>query len=106
MTITKEMQQTIDRLHEQDHEHRVYVMTPDQAKAFVAEVSEGNGEELTDVDVFGAPIPENGLVIDALHPNGERKTFIFNANDRFSHLHIEVADAFEYAYDYALNMED
>lgn len=102
MKLTKEMQHILDRLHEQDYDRRIDVMTPDEAREFVAEVAEGNGVELSDVDMFGSPVPEDGFVIYALHPNGESKTFIFNANDKYSHLYIEIESAFEYAYGYEL----
>jgi hypothetical protein len=91
-------EQIIRILEDEDYDHRIQIMTPEDAAEFAEEVADGNGEELTATDVFGCDIPTLGYVLYALPRNGDGRAFIYDACVINSHFSREAKDAFEYAY--------
>lgn len=92
-------EQIIKIVEDEDYDHCIQIMTPEEAEEFVEEVAEANGEDLTAKDVFGCDIPALGYVLYAIpRGGGEGRAFIYDACDKYSHFDREAKDAYEHAY--------
>jgi hypothetical protein len=92
----------LDIISKDDYDNRIDVFTPDEARQFVSDFFDDpecnyTFEEAVDY-LFHDPIPANGLVFYALHPNGEGRGFVYNADSEYSHLNYVIEDALEHAY--------
>ena len=76
------MKKVLEWLEDEDYDNRVTVLAPDAARVFLGDVRDSNGlaeDEMTEADLFGEEIPEEGVIFYALNPIGDGRAFVYNA---------------------------
>lgn len=94
-----DIEKTIEKMKDADYQNSITVLTPNEARSWLEELADANGEELTDEDVFGGKVPSEGLIIYALPKNGEGKAFIYDAESKYANIERTCSNALEYAYE-------
>ena len=93
-----EINKKITNLKTNDIYNLISVMTPAAAKEYLNDVCEANGEEYSEIDIFGDALPVNGFVFYVCPKNGEGKSFIYDADSKYSNIDVIIREAYEYAY--------